>query len=143
MLYEEHYRLKEKYREAQKRYDEIVAEQEQLFSITQPQAVKYGKEKVSGGMKTNSFDSYLISKEAKRIDERLSEIKCILAERRELLMEKEYELRRSKSWLDIIYTLYYLDFRSVRLIASRVPYSKTQIWRILKKISQKLKEGTK
>lgn len=139
MLYIEHNDYKNKYYEAQRKYDEILSEKEKLFSITQPKAANLTKEVVDGGTPTNSFDNYLILKEQKKIDERLLEVKTILEDRKRLLKLKEEELRSSKDWYDIIYTLYYIDGISTTKIEKRIPYSRVQIWRILKDIKSKIK----
>lgn len=138
MLYIEHSRLKAKYAEAQRQYDEILSEKESLFSRTQPQGIDYEKDKVGGGGNANVFDTYIIAKERARLDERLNEIKDILNDRKRLLDLKESELRASKNWHDIIYKLRYIDNLSITKIENRLPYSRAQIWRILKKIKLNL-----
>ena len=139
MLYVEYNQLRNKYILVQIQYDAILSEQEALFLRTQPQAVNFEKERVKGGNSISAFDEYLIAKEKKRIDERLTEIKNILDDRRELLELKEKELRASKDWDDIIFTLYYLDNLSLTKIANRIPYSRVQIWRKLNIIKGNLK----
>jgi hypothetical protein len=144
MLYVEYQEYKTKYYKAQKEYDKVLSEKETLFNRTQPKGTTYDKEKVSGGMVIgNVFDTYLISKETKRIEERLEEARSILKDREKLLKLKEEELRESKDWHDIIYTYYYLEKLSIRKIERRIPYSKTQIYRILETIRENIKEGTK
>ena len=61
--------------EVQRKYNNLLAEKERLFSATQPQAIKFDKEVVSGGKPGNSFENYLMIKERKQIDERLAELK--------------------------------------------------------------------
>lgn len=140
MLYVEYNLLRHKYIAAQIQYDAILSEQEELFLRTQPTAVSFDKERVTGGDPQNPFDAYLIVKERKRIDERLNEIKCILDDRKELLDLKERELRASKDWNDIIFKYYYLDNLSITKIENRIPYSRVQIWRRLNTIKANLKE---
>lgn len=136
MLYETYEDYKKKYEEIQKRYDEVLSEKERLFGMTQPKAVKYDKERVSGGVKTNSFDDYLIQKDNKHIDEQLAEIRIILHDRSILLKAKEEELRGSKNWYDIIYVYYFIDGLSTHKIAKRVPYSQQRVWQIVKDIKK-------
>lgn len=138
MLYVEYNQLKAKYSEAQRHYDEILSEKEQLFARTQPTGVNFEKERTSGGANVNVFDTYIIAKERARLDERLNEIKDILNDRKRLLDLKESELRASKNWHDIIYKLRYIDNLSITKIENRLPYSRAQIWRILKKIKSNL-----
>lgn len=139
MLYIEHNNYKNKYYEVQKKYDEILSEQEQLFLITQPKATAYDKERVNGGSPSNPFEDYLILKEKKLIDERLKEVKAILVDRKHLLDLKEQELRASNDWYDKIYAYYFIDKLSTTKIEKRVPYSRVQIWRILNIIKKNIK----
>lgn len=136
VIYEEY---KNKYYETQKEYDIILNEKEKLFMITQPSAVKFDKEIVSGGTTDNTFDRYLILKEEKKIDQRLNEIKSILDDRERLLKLKEQELRASTSVQDKIYKYRYLDKLKVFKIAKLVGYSEPQIYRILKTIRNNIK----
>lgn len=131
MIYVEYEEARNKYREAQNQYDDILSEKERLFERTQPQAIVYDKEKVSGGATSNPFDDYIIAKERKQIDERLSEIRSILEDRWRLLTIKERELRASQEWNDKIFTLYFLDGKTITDIEHLVPYSRVQIWRKL------------
>ena len=136
VIYEEY---KNKYYETQKEYDVILNEKEKLFMLTQPSAVKFDKEIVSGGITDNTFDRYLILKEEKKIDQRLNEIKSILDDRERLLKLKEQELRASTSVQDKIYKYRYLDRLKVFKIAKLVGYSEPQIYRILKTIRNNIK----
>lgn len=136
MIYEEY---KNKYYETQREYDIILTEKEKLFSITQPSAIKFDKEIVSGGVVDNMFERYLILKEEKKIDQRLEEIKSILDDRERLLKLKEQELRASTDVKDKIYKYKYLDKLKVFKIAKLVGYSEPQVYRILKIIRNNLK----
>lgn len=129
MLYIEYHEYRDKYYDAQKKYDEVLSEKESLFARTQPKATQYDKEVVSGGSPSNTFDEYLIAKEKKQIDERLKEAKSILDDRERLLKLKEEELRHSKDWIDIIYVYYYIEKLSMRKISKRIPFSTTEIYR--------------
>ena len=136
VIYEEY---KNKYYETQKEYDIILNEKEKLFMITQPSAVKFDKEIVSGGTTDNTFERYLILKEEKKVDQRLDEIKSILDDRERLLKLKEQELRESTNIQDKIYKYRYLDKLKVFKIAKLVGYSEPHIYRILKIIKNNLK----
>lgn len=135
MLYIEHNNYRNKLLEAQKKYDEILAEKERLFAMTQPKSVKYDKDKISGGNSKDSFTAYLIAKEKKKLDERLEEIKSILNDRTHLLSLKEQELKASKSWYDKIYVYYHLEQLSVAEISCRIPYSQSRIFEMLNEIN--------
>lgn len=138
MLYQDYYCYWQRYREAQRIYDEILAEKEQLFELTQPQGTDYSKDRISGGERVKVFDLYVAQKEERRLDQRLEEIKSVVTDRKELLEMKEQELRASKQWHDRIFTYYILDNLSIRQIESRIPYSRRQIYRILDEIKTKL-----
>ncbi len=143
MLYQEYDDFKLKYNDAQSQCDQILKEKESLFLITQPKAVDLDRERVVGGENSNVFDTYLIKKQEKRIDERLDEAKSILENRQMLLKMKEEELRRSKDWNDQIYRYYFIDRCSVKQISRRIPYSTRQIFRLIKDIKNNLKDGTR
>ena len=137
-LYLQYEDYKAKYLETQKRYDDILSEKEQLFERTQPQGVRYDQERTSGGSPVNKFDEYLISKDKKRIDERLSEVKSLLEDRERLLKLKEKELRSSNDIWDKIYYMRYIDYSKIAKIARTVNYSEMQVYRILHAINDKI-----
>jgi len=138
MIYIEYHKYKNRFNNAQRQYNDIVKEKEELFSKTQPQATKYDKEKVNGGKIGDAFDDYIIIKENKKIDERLAEARSILDDRERLLKVKEDELRKSKDWNDIIYKYYFLDNLSTYKIEKRVPMDQSTIWRHLNEIKNNL-----
>ncbi len=139
MIYTIYEEYKNKYYDTQREYDIILTEKEKLFMLTQPSAVKFDKEPVSGGIVDNMFERYLILKEEKKIDQRLEEIKSILDDRERLLKLKEQELRESTNVQDKIYKYRYIDKLKVYKIAKLVGYSEPQIYRILKAIRNNLK----
>lgn len=138
MIYTIYEEYKNKYYETQREYDIILTEKEKLFSITQPSAVKFDKEVVSGGVVDNTFERYLILKEEKKIDQRLEEIKSLLDDRERLLKLKEQELKASTNIHDKIYKYRYIDRLKVYKIAKLVGYSEPQIYRILKVIKREI-----
>lgn len=140
LVYEE---FLSRYLETQERYNEILSEKEELFQRTQPRSMTYDQERVSGGGGTNAFDAYVIAKDKKKIDERLSEVKSLLDDRKQLLSLKEQELRASKQMIDKVYRMRYLDRMRVNRIASTLCYSEMQIYRFLKKIDDDLKDVRK
>ena len=143
MLYIEYEEDKAKYRETQKLYGEIVTEWEEIFVKTQPKAVQYDRDKVSGGIPPNKFDEYIAEKAKKRIDERLAEVKRLLSDRERLLKQKEMEMRESKDVRDKIYCFRYLDYMRIHRIAKAVNYSEAQIYRILREINENRKHDRK
>lgn len=146
MIYKEFAEYQTKYYEAQKIYDAILGEKEILFLKTQPKATDYDKERVNGGTPSNAFDSYLIAKEKKKIDARLTEAISILEDRKRLYKLKEEELYHSKDWNDVIYKYYFIEKISIRKIAMRIPFSSTEIYRKIQTIRKNIsseQKGTK
>ena len=138
MLYLDYERFRKNYLEAQHIYDEVLSEKEELFARTQPKAVQFDKEPSIGGDKGNPFDSYLVEKERKRIDERLTEAKLILNERKDLLKLKEQELKNSNDIYDKIYRLRYIVRWKVSKISRETGYSESQVYRICGQIVKNL-----
>lgn len=134
----EEYRLK--YLETQSKYEEILTEKEVLFSKTQPKSVQFDRERVSGGTPDNAFDNYIIQKEQKKIDARLSEAKTIMEERRELLSIKEEELRHSNEVIDRLYCYRVLDRMKMQRITRLLNYSESHIYRMLGEIFKQIKK---
>lgn len=128
-----------KYLEIQTKYNEILTEKENLFTKTQPNAIKYDKVVVQGGTYGNGFDEYLIAKDKEKIDERLAEARQLLEDRERLLKLKEKELRASKDKLDQIYCMRYVDNKRPYAIARCLNYSESQIYRILDKIQKEIR----
>ncbi len=139
MIYLDYEKCRQNYLEAQRRYDEILSEKEKLFALTQPKAVRFDKEPCVGGNKGSPFDSYLIEKERRRIDERLEEAKILLSERKELLMQKGQDLKKSTDCHDRIYRMKYIEGLRVIKIASVLGYDKSSVYRILRVISDNIR----
>lgn len=137
MIYLEYEIFKSKYLDTQRTYNEILEEQERLFTKTQPNAIRYDKERVQGGYSVNSLEEYMMEKEKKHIDDRLKESRQLLNDRATLLKAKEKELRESQDKIDRIYVCKYLDGMHPDKIAMALNYSKSQVYRILKRIQSK------
>lgn len=136
IVYIDYEKFKVKYHDAQHKFDEILEEKETLFSKTQPKSPNWDKVGFSSQIH-NSFDEYLISKEFKRIEERLFEVRSILEDREKLLNLKERELRLSKDHIDMIYRMRYLDQYNISKISTNIHYSESQIYRILQNIRKR------
>lgn len=136
IAYEEY---KNKYLDAQKQFDKILQEKEKIFAKTQPKSPKWDKIDSSNVTEHNNFDNYLISKESKKIDERLVEIKSILDDRERLLKLKEKELMESREQIDKIYKLKYIRQFNINEIIKNVNYSKSQVYRLLDIIKRVVK----
>ena len=123
-----------KFLSAQRKYDEVLTEKEDLFDRTQPQGVSFDKERVGGTSDHNSFDEYLVAVERKQIDERLAEIKNIMDKRYDLLMDKEDELRASQEIMDRLYVLRFLEHQKMQKIARQINYSESHIYRLMNQL---------
>ena len=135
MIYVEYEYLRRKKAEAEKRYDAILGEKEELFERTQPKGIRYDRDKVTGGEDPDKYAEYLITKERKKIARRLAEAKRLVEERREQLAGKEAELRASAETLDKVYAMRVLDCAGAEEIAEAVRYSRSRVYDFLKIIA--------
>ena len=135
-VYIDYERFRREYDAIINKYDATLREKEYLFSKTQPGSPKW--DKVGSGGQRNPFDEYLALKEKKQIDKRLDEIRSLLEDKKTLLMYKHQELMNSKDHMDKIYRMRYIENINVTRIAMNMNYSESQIYRILKNISNNL-----
>ena len=136
MIYLDYEAARLRYERARGVVNEILTEQEELFRMTQPGAIRYDKEKVDGGSAPDMFEKYLSKKAELKIDERLDEAREICDGRRHEMKELEDELRASKDARDRIYLLRYVEHVRVYKIASSVHFSEAHVYRILRKIDK-------
>lgn len=128
-LFVSYEQTKRRYLESQRMLETILNEKEELFTRTQPKAVVYDKEKVTGGKNENAFEDYIIAKERKQIDQRLDEAKALLEDRKKLLALKETDLRQSKDVHDRVYVLRVIEGMTIRKISRLLHYEDRQIYR--------------
>lgn len=140
MIYIEYHEYLNRYHDAQKNYNDILSEKERMFELTQPKAVRYDTELVMSNdvEPANQFDKYIMLKEVKRLDERLSEAKSILEDRERLLEMKKTELLQSNDVIDKIYIMKFINHTKPKHIAVKVGYSEVHIYRIIRSIRKKL-----
>lgn len=134
MIYKTYEEYKNRYYMTQQNYNDLLTEKERLFVRTQPNAIRYDKLNVKSSPNSNVLEDYVIEKEKTQLDRRIAEMKVLLDDRRNLMLLKEAELRKSKDMYDRIYTMRYLEDMSVERIAKKVNYSVSQVYRILTKI---------
>lgn len=134
MVYKTYEEYKNRYYMTQQNYNDLLTEKERLFVRTQPNAIRYDKLNVKSSPNSNVLEDYVIEKEKKQLDRRIAEMKVLLDDRRNLILLKEAELRKSRDMYDRIYTMRYLEDMSVERIAKKVNYSVSQVYRILTKI---------
>lgn len=137
-MYLEYHRVFIKYKKSLNKLEQLLAEQEQLFELTQPKGVNTEKEQIIKAGNKNPFDDYLIQAERKKLGAKIETQKYICAEQKALLDAYYDELRASKDWLDLIYSLSYIDKLTVAQIERKIPYERRQIYRILKKIKNEI-----
>ena len=151
MVYLEYDQIRKKYKQAERSLAKILSEKDALFQKTQPKSTmgEYEREHdkhitvaSKGGEKVSAIETYVIELEEQGINERLSEAKNILEEWREILMTKEQDLRRSEHIDDELYVMRFLEHKRVREIARATHYSKSQVYKRLQMISEKIKHET-
>ena len=138
MVFVEYENCKKTYDALQDICNSILTEKEKYFSKTQPNAIRYDKVAVAGGLHENGFDEYLAECEKRNIDRRLNEGISLLRARAELLRLKEIDLRASKDINDIIYTMKFLDNAKPKAIAMALGYSESQVYRLIQKIQERI-----
>ncbi len=143
MVYIEYNKCKKNYNKTYNNLNNYIDKKTMLFIKTLPSAVKVKGETITGGIHENPFELYVQKKDELDLDRKILEAQSILNESKRLLDIKELELRQSKDWYDIIYCYYFLDGLTIRAIARKIPYSKSQISRIIKNILKNLKMGQK
>lgn len=151
MIYLEYAQIKKRCRQAEMNLEKILSEKDALFQKTQPKSImgEYEREydkhitvASKGGEKVSAIESYVIALEEQGINKRISEAKKILADWREILIAKEDDLRRSRNIDDELYVLRFLEHMRVREIARATHYSKSQVYKRLQTISEKIKHET-
>lgn len=134
MIYKEYRRLKDKYELALMRYDNILENEEALFTKTQPNAIRYDKVNVLASVPDNMLEQYI--QEYERLEKLRESQEDIIKRREDLMLRKEKELRDSKEKHDIVYVMRYLDREKVSDIMEILNYSRTAIYRILAEIER-------
>lgn len=112
MLYIEYEQYKRRYHQVQNQYDELLTKKENLIARKKP---------------------------TDEVNAKLDELWLLLNDRKNLLILKEDELRKSKDSEDIIYRMKYIDKASVQNIRFVVHYCETEVYRKLGKINKNLK----
>jgi hypothetical protein len=137
-LYEEHYEILKKYKDAKRIYDSKLEKKALLIIQTQPGAIDTTKENVKGGKIADKFERFV--SELEKIDPEIQTARNERDLQEYFLKKKELELKNSMDILDKIYYYKYIQKLRVRQIAPRVNYSREQTYRYIKKLEEKLKE---
>ena len=143
MIYIEYELLLAAQRLTVEKYEEVLDEQEKLFAMTQPQGMTYDRDVVQSTPTANAIEKYLEAKERAQIDQRKKELQEVITDRQMLITLKRAELMASKAREDVIYRMRVVEAIPVTQIAVKVHYSREQVYRILRRIKQKIKDATK
>lgn len=138
MLYLDYEDFRMDYLENERFYQRLLDEKEKLWMRTQPKASKIGSDKIVSGYQDNCMDEYLISMEQKRLEQKLAEYKSILDAKAELMERKRQDLLDSRYVEDRVYCMRYFDGYKVPVIARKVHFSASTVYRILKQIKKNL-----
>ena len=77
MIYLDYEMYRLKYLELQEQFNAFLTEKERLFTKTQPNAIRYDKEKVQVPFGCNVLEEYVISLDETKIDEKLDKLRQI------------------------------------------------------------------
>lgn len=144
MLFLDYERAKIKYYKAQMWFEEALSEQERLLTKTMPSAISYNKPNVKSSPNGNVLDDYVIAKEEKRIDKKISRMRKLMDDREKILTVKEMELRKSHDKMDLVYVKWKIDGQSPEEISEALHYSKSQVYRMIGGIKSVIrKDATK
>lgn len=133
MLYEEHAALVRKRRDAAHTLNRLIDERSVMFQMTQGGG---DGEPVKSSPKNDKFDNYLVALEKSGIDEKIQEAQTIFNLWDSRCKDTELELRQSRILFDQIYLRRWIDGKGTRRIANELHYSRRQIERHVKKMSQ-------
>lgn len=134
------YELKmEKYVQSMEIYEALLHEKESIYSRFLPHPADMTIDRVDGGVERNAFDDYLVIIERTRINERISEQADIVSIREQLKNKALTSLERSNNLYDKIYRYKHLDNWRIHKIARYIGYSDSQVYRILDKIKDAIK----
>lgn len=138
MLFIEYEKCKRKYEHAGEIYEMVLQEQEELFTKTQPNAIRYDKDKVLSSVSGDNLENYMIERERKLIDKRLADARELLEVRKGLMDLKEKDLRLSPDTIDIVYVCKFIDGMHTKDICDRLSYGKSHIYRLIEKIESQI-----
>ena len=139
MRYLNYVMQKAQYDTARETLEDLLREREEIFARTQPKSVPFDVEKVDGGGGNNPLDEYLITVERRKLNERITVAKEMLADRRYLLDEALRLLQESTQLYDIVFRMRYIKCKTVREMAYELNYSERNIYRLLRHIQREVK----
>ena len=96
-LYEEHYEILKKYKDAKRIYDSKLEKKALLFLQTQPGAIDTSKENINGGTFVNKFEEFV--KQLEKLDPELQKARNERDLQEYFLKKKELELKNSDKYM--------------------------------------------
>lgn len=136
-LYEEHYEILKKYKEANKNYNKVLEKKVLLVLKTQPAAVDTTKENVNGGTFVNKFEEFV--KQLEKLDPELQKARNERDLQEYFLKKKELELKNSDNVLDKVYYYKYVaGIKKTWQIAIKINYGKSRTYDFVQEIKNKL-----
>ena len=143
MIYPEYEEMKERFMESQRIFAEALQEKERLFTMTQPNAIQYDRDKVQTTPSGSVLDKYIIALEESGIDDKIATVRQLFQDRACLLNLKEQELRQSHDKYDRVYVCRYLDGLSITATSKKLNYAKSHVYRIFDRIRDDLRKNEK
>ena len=133
MVWMDYQRLQAEYERTQWRLASLLDKREELETALGPSAIRYDRDKVQTSPSDHVTD--ILAKVAD-VDRLIDVANKSVEERQYLLSLKRKELMQSRHIEDKIYVCYYIHRMSVGRIAYCIGYSKRQVYRIIRKMSQ-------
>lgn len=135
-VYQQHKEHRRELREAVDDYSDALRKKQVLFQRTQPSSVPFDRDggKTTPGSGTDTIDAYLIECEESGVDARLSAAKELIDYLTEQLQYDELLLYHSNEVIDHVYYMAYIERATVPDIASRLHYSQSYVYRLIKEI---------
>lgn len=139
-LFIQYHELKKNYKKSDREYNKSLDKLEECLYSVLPGGSDPSKEALGGGT-SNKPLAYTIKVDAISNEVQINRnLRDLDAYR---LKKKLIELRNSKEILDKIYVYHYIDHVSVRKFCKLLNYSKSQIYRKIDEIEEKIKENEK
>lgn len=136
-LYEEHYEILKKYKEAKRNYDKKLEKKALLILQTQPRAIDTSKENINGGTFVNKFEEFV--KQLEKLDPELQKARNERDLQEYFLKKKELELKNSDNVLDKVYYYKYVaGIKKTWQIAIKINYGKSRTYDFVQEIKNKL-----
>lgn len=138
----EHYEeAKTRYIRTQIRYAELLAQKEEIFQKTQPNAVQFDRDVVTGSGGANPLEEYVIKLE--NLDWHLGMVASMMDNAAFLLKHAKEYLMESPDFRDKVYRMRFIQKMRVQRIAEIVHYSEATVWRTLRQIQKERKVDRK